>query len=172
MNATPIHDLETLIRAWEGHWRWHRLLWALPRALMFALVIACLGTLFGRMAGVLSPSQALMLGGGIMGVSLVGLLVWGLRRRPLVISARHFDVVFDLQERVSTALEVHQGRIQTLSHLAEQQLRDALATARRVAFRQHQPFDSNQRDWGFVAVLCVALLVLMALPGDVISLEE
>jgi len=127
-----IQALEHLLRRWESQenrqlaLRWTPLVLALLLALLagLALLLRLLGWDAGRLAV------------GCAGVLALGLaLLWAglaLRRRPSLSLARRFDARFGLQERLSTALELADGRLETLPSLHTAQVQDALARAQAV----------------------------------------
>ena len=102
------------------------------------------------------------LGGAIIGVVALFGWVW-LRRRSPVESARWFDVHFGLQERVSTALELIDGRIKADSTLLEHQVSDAQQAAAKVDAPSLLPLTTDGRIWildlAFLALLAFLLLV-------------
>jgi len=159
-------ELDYLLRAWEGRWRTRRLILLLPRLLAVMLLIAIAGTVFARSTRLLRPEQLNLIIGVGLGLAIV-LLIAGLRffGREGVAAARQFDQLFHLQERVSTALEIMDGRIRTLDQIADHQLEDAYDLAKSVDARKHIKFKIRWLEWFATLPLVVILGVLLLLPS-------
>jgi hypothetical protein len=82
-----------------------------------------------------------------------------LRRIQPLEAARRFDLLFRLDERISTALELIQHPRQTPPEILTRQLSDAAAAAQTVNLRRQFPFRIERRE-GLVVILLAALLSL------------
>ncbi|MCU0476602.1 MAG: hypothetical protein MUC99_10930 [Anaerolineae bacterium] len=140
-----------------------RVLTWLPRALMPALALGLAAFALSRVRPALPDTTNALLTLGACLVAVLGVLgaVW-LRRPSPMESARRFDRLFGLQERLSTALELAGGVIRADPDLARRQLDDA----QRVAGAQRPdlllPVRVEVREWGVVLALA-ALIALVAL---------
>ena len=166
----PVHpsesaQLHALLSRWEHHHKRRVLSRTLPRTLMAALVISLI---FGIIAyirfrwpvGDFARAAAVICGGGVL-VSLLHALLF---TRPRLTQARCFDLEFGLQERVSTALELLEGRIQTRPEIEAAQIADALAQAGQIDAREKIRPDFRRREWLALLILLAALLLLIAVP--------
>ena len=141
------------------------------RALTWTLRGFAVGLAFAIAVGLLGLRQAWFLRGEFLAtVSAVALgtallagfaaYVWPIH--PLR-AARTFDRVFHLDERVSTALELNQnGTLPT--RMIQQQLDDALASARDVQPRRQLPLRLKTLE-GFLALVLALLLALVYARG-------
>ena len=84
--------------------------------------------------------------------------------RSRLARARYFDLEFGLKERVSTALELLEGRIQTPPEIESAQIADALAQARLVDAGGKIGLDFRRREWMALLVLLVAALMMILVP--------
>lgn len=84
--------------------------------------------------------------------------------RSRLARARYFDLEFGLKERVSTALELLEGRIQTPPEIESAQIADALAQARQVDAGGKIALDFRRREWMALLVLLVAVLMMILVP--------
>ena len=166
--------LQTAVSEWERRRKWGVILENLPYALLPGLAVGAGLTLYSRFRPGFSDSVNLTvaLGGSLLGVVVLFAVVW-LRRRSPVESARWFDLHFGLQERVSTALELIDGRIKADSRLLEYQVSDAQRAASKVDAPSLLPLTTDGRIWildlAFLALLAFLLLVtspVSALDGD------
>lgn len=154
--------LSAVIRAWERRARAQRALRWLPFGLSAGLAAGGGVALVARLFPVLAAGQAaaLALVALALAAALTPLLAW-LRPRSGLDSARHFDLLFGLNERTSTALELAEGRIHTHAELAARQLADAWQTAHAVDARARLPLRPGGRVWLLPAALAVALALLL-----------
>lgn len=154
--------LSAVIRVWERRARAQRALRWLPFGLSVGLASGAGVALVARLFPVLTTGQAaaLALVALALAAAITPLLAW-LRPRSGLDSARHFDLLFGLNERTSTALELAEGRIHTHADLAARQLADAWQTARVVDARARLPLRPGGRAWLLPAALAVALALLL-----------
>lgn len=158
-------ELDAILASWESHYRRRALSRALPRTLMAALVISLvLGIAayarFRWSAGDLALMSLVVCGIGVV-VHLC--YVW-LFPRPRPVRARYFDLEFGLKERVSTAFELLEGRIQARPEIESAQIADALAQARRVDARSRIRLDFRRREWAGLLVLLAAVALMILAP--------
>src|SRR5690606_39410358 len=158
--------LNRLVSAWERRWRLQRTLWWLPRALLPALLIGSVLLLIGRTRPLLNNAQVLALTGALLAVGLLALvgMIW-LRGRSSIEAARSFDLQFGLGERVSTALELLDGRIHANDELTVHQLEDAWSRAQGVQPGEKLPLRHDWKAWLGVGLALVLFTVLFLLPN-------
>ncbi len=155
-----------LVRGWDRRLRVQQAAAWLPRAVLPGLVLGVLVAVVSRLRPWLLPEQIVLAAGAAVvvgtGLMLLAVAVWP---RPLLVAARHFDRLFGLQERVSTALELLEGRLRVDGSLAARQLDDAWARAQAVRAADALPLVFRWREWGVALALLAVLLVLVLLPN-------
>ncbi len=158
--------LTQTVKQWDQRLRLRQSLLWLPRSLVPGLVLGSVIALVARLRPLLLPEQiALIAAVGVgLGVVVMLIAVWLWRRAPLT-SARRFDLLFRLNERVSTALEISAGSIHTNDELAQRQLEDARASASAVRVGDHLPLTLRRNDWLTVLALLLLLVLLLLLPN-------
>jgi len=165
LNNSPARELTSLIRTWETRWRLSRVIWWLPRIWAIALLLFIGVGLYGRTFGVLSQVETIALFVGTAIVSTAGVFAWYfVRQRSPVEAAQQFDVLFDMQERVSTALELDSGRIGSVDEITHVQIADATAQARDIDPAFFIKFETRPFDWLFMVIFLFAAIILMVLP--------
>ena len=171
MSANAI--LTTAVQQWERRRRWGIILESLPYAMLPGLALGTVLAVYARIRP--GPADAfsltVALGGAALGV--LGLLAWvGLRRRSPVESARWFDLNFGLKERVSTALELLEGRIKADDGLLALQVADAEHAASKVKAAALMPFTTDWRLWILNLSLLAALAFFMLLVPPVVGADD
>jgi len=158
--------LQTVVRAWERRRRLSAFVESLPRAMIPGTMLGAGLALYSRLRPGVEDVTAvtIALAGAALGVLVLAGWVW-LRPRTLIDSARWFDMRFGLKERISTALELIDGRIQADAGLAAHQLDDAQAVAGGVRAQVLLPFTSDRRAWiTVVAALALLAVLIMLIP--------
>ena len=158
--------LKGMVRQWDRRLRLQQSVSWFPRVLLPGLAAGIALALISRLRPWLLPEQIALITAIALVVSLVvgGLVIW-LWRRSTLSAARRFDLLLDLDERTSTALELLEGRIRTDPELVALQVEDARTQARAARPGAHLPLRSNPREWGLVALLVIALALLLLLPN-------
>ncbi|NDJ60127.1 MAG: hypothetical protein GYB67_03330, partial [Chloroflexi bacterium] len=104
--------LTGMVKRWERRRRWQQTLLWLPRLFVPGLVLGIVLAVISRLQPLLLPDQLLVItGAAVIAGLIIGLIVIWLSGRSLALAAQRFDVMFGLNERVSTALELIEGRI-------------------------------------------------------------
>lgn len=163
---TTITDLTQTLQQWTIRLRWQRALtWSLRgliAGLVFSLTFGSLGVYQARLV----RAEFIWL---VLIVSLITPLVFGLTaylwRIPPLEAARHFDLLFHLEERVSTALELHQHPEHIPPEILDRQLTDAVTASRHVIPSRSFPLSLKLRE-GLIALLCAALIGLVWFRGE------
>lgn len=158
--------LERAVRSWDRRWRMRETLLWLPRSLIPGLLAGILIAIISRLRPWLLPTQILSLTAAAIALGLIALLgiVW-LRPRPVLQAARRFDLLFGLDERVSTALELLSGRIRADDAIGGMQIDDARRRAQAVRPAAALPLRLPGRDWLLVLALLGAFGLLVWLPN-------
>jgi hypothetical protein len=164
------HDgLNRLVRTWKRRQQLQMTLLWLPRSLIPGLIAGIALLLIARSRPLLTNDQIIMVTLGAIAVSVVVMLliVWviWLWSRTSVQSANIFDVMFDLGERVSTALELIEGRIYTNTELINFQVQDAWERAKVVNYTDRLPLIWDWRSWLGAIFLLLAFIILLLLPN-------
>lgn len=165
--------LADLINSWDERLRKQQIVAWLARVLMIALGTGIMIGLFSRMRPWLSNGQVAQISVLLLWLNImilgVGLWIWP---RSLIKSARRFDHQFGLQERMSTALELLEGRISTVDQMAAQQIADAQATGKTVEAARHLPFKTSLYEWVLVVLMAAALALLIFLPNNIAGADS
>lgn len=159
-------ELVEQLRRWHGRRQVRDGLIWLPRAVLTGLLLAVVLATVARLRPFLDNAQVgyVAVGAGVAGL-LLGLLALLLRRVTLLQQARFADRQFRLQERVSTAVEIHHGVLTVPPDLAGQQLADTFIAVRRVEVQRDLPFRLERRDWLVLAVTVGLLVTAVLLPN-------
>ena len=168
-------ELDLILARWENRYELSLLTKTVPRSLIVASLIGLIICIVGYLHFRLRPEQLALINAGILGLSfLLNLVNTLLFPRPRQLQARHFDIEFGLRERVSTALELLSGRIQTHPEIEAQQITDALVHARRINAREAIPMDFRPREMALLLILIAALSATILVPlvtGQLPSLD-
>lgn len=165
------------VRRWNTRLRLTRTVVWLPRGLLVGVLVGLIIATISRLRPWLLPEQILqnaLIAVGITGaLTLVAVWLWP---RPARVAAQEFDRRFNLKERISTALEITSGLINTSPIFIERQLEDARVAANRVETNHLLPMKVN---WVEVVLLTLALIglgaaILLKNPfeGEVIAQRE
>lgn len=171
--TTATAPLISLVQGWERRRRWGVVFVWLPRMLIPGLMIGVLLTVYARLRPGLPDSLTYPLVAVLCALGALALMasVW-LRQRPPVLIARHFDLELGLRERISTALELLDGRISGDPGLAALQVADAQEVAQNIRPEEALPLRTDLRGWIAVGILLVALLVLAFIPPATTTPDE
>lgn len=164
--------LTTTVQQWERRRRWGVILENLPYAMLPGLAIGTALAAYARIRPGPSDTLSLLvaLGGAALGVAALFAWVW-LRPKSSVESARWFDLHFGLQERVSTALELLEGRIKADDGLITHQVADAESVASKVKAAALLPVTTDWRLWILDLSLLSLLAFLMLLVSPVLGAD-
>lgn len=134
------------------------LLWA-PRGVLVALLVALFVAAIARARPLLTNGEVALL---TLALALAGLLlpllVVFVRRETLLAQARFADRRFGLEERASTAVEIHEGVIAAPGAWAEQQLADTAAAVARTDVNRDLPLEVRRYEWLTIFVFLLFLL--------------
>lgn len=158
--------LSVLVRAWDRRLR-------LQQTVRWLALSLAPGIVLGITLAIISRVQPFLLRDQIITYTLIGmgsglgimLLIVTFYPRSIQRAAQQFDVRFQLKERISTALELLNGRIRTTEEFTSRQLEDAIRTAQTVRPRDYLPLRMRWQDWATVAVLGLILGVMLFLPN-------
>ncbi|MBX3056254.1 MAG: hypothetical protein KF770_07275 [Anaerolineae bacterium] len=154
------------LHAWNGRRRLREALIWLPRGLLVGLLAAVVVAAVARLRPLLTNQEVAYVALALAGVGLLAAAAWLLwQRHPLPEQARFADRQFLLQERASTAVEIHNGLITTSPLIAEQQLNDTLTAVRQVDTRALLPFRLNRQDWLVIVAAVLLLVTAVVLPN-------
>jgi tetratricopeptide (TPR) repeat protein len=158
-------QLLNLLSRWDRRQRVQQSLIWLPRGLMAGIAAGIALAVVARLQPLLMPEQIALIGGvGLVLGGLIALAIIWLRQHDAVALARHFDDLFDLKERISTALEMTTGRIQSPNaEITNRQVDDALTRAQRIDARSYLPLRIRWRDVAILAAAIVAFVLLLVL---------
>ncbi|HNQ94488.1 MAG TPA: hypothetical protein PKH47_07405, partial [Anaerolineales bacterium] len=163
---STISELNQPLHAWIRRLRIQRALtWSLRGLIVGLLLSLAVGSLMLYQTKILRAEfLALVLSSALLASILFGLIAALRRIRPLD-AARRFDLLFHLDERVSTAVELTRLPSRIPPDLLDRQLADAVTAARKVNPRRDLPLQTKPRE-ALIAVLCVALTSLVWFRGE------
>ena len=164
---STIADLNRPLHTWIRRLRIQRALaWSLRGFIAGLLVSLAVGSFMLYQAKILRAEfLTLVLTASLLAAILFGLIAALWRIRPLD-AARRFDILFHLDERVSTALELTRLPSPVSPEILHRQLTDAVTAARNVNPRRALPLRTQPRE-ALVALLSIALIALVWFRGDV-----
>lgn len=144
--AEPFVALSAIVRGWDRQWRTRRFVAALPKVALPGVVVGLVLAIVARIGPYIPELTIALIAAAVvlLGVLIAALWVFG-RGRSLMLAARRFDRMLEMQERVSTAFELLEGRIQASAQMAELQIRDAFDHASAVYSprAKRQPSDAG-----------------------------
>src|SRR6266542_1943155 len=162
-------ELFELIRAWSARTKLqkslHWLFFGLACGLGVALVIAVAARIFPILStsALIAISVACAVVGALGAFLAPWLRTW--RTNPST-WARQFDQQFRLKERLSTALELREGIVNTNNDpLRRQQQSDATQTALNLDVRKLLPLRFSRRFTLYAVAIAAALVATIALPN-------
>jgi len=158
-------ELDTVLSAWESRYKLRVLSKQLPRAIIVGLVISMVIGVIGYSQRLILAQNLAVITLAVTGISgLLTVLYTQLFPRPRDLSARYFDIEFGLKERMSTALELLDGRIQTHPEIESIQISDALVHAHEVDPNESITMDFRPVEWIAMAVLLLGMLAMILVP--------
>ena len=162
---TEYDSLTRSVRRWERRTRVGQSAIWLPRAAILALIGGIGIALFSRLRPLFTVNQIVLLTGMLVVVAVAICLgvVW-LRRQAAARLAIQYDVALGLGERVSTALDLIEGRIQSNEELTARQIADADQWAQR-ADSSRLPIRARGREISLVGLLVGVLALLLIIPN-------
>lgn len=165
INKSKRSELDSILSGWESRYKLRLLSLYLPRAIIAGLVISIVIGVIGYSQRLLYAQNLAVMTLAISGIAgLLAVLYVQLFPRQRQATAQYFDIEFGLKERVSAALELIDGRIQTHPEIESMQLADALQTAHAINPQQDIQMDFRQREIIAMGVLLVAALAMILVP--------
>jgi hypothetical protein len=141
------------------------LIW-LPRLLLIGLLLSVLLAAAARFRPFLTNRELTILAISCIAIALLGGLFWLLSRRPTLPEKALFaDTQFQLFERTSTAVEIHQQILSVPAALARQQLADTATAVSQVDTKRLLPYQINRQDWLIILFGTILLLLAIFLPN-------
>ena len=158
--------IQTLVRTWDRRLRLQQFVRWAGLSFIPALVLGLVMAVISRLRPWLLSEQILTITLITLGGSFVA-FVLGIVLYPRSIqrAAQKFDLMFRLNERVSTALELLNGTIRSDVTFTEHQLADTVQQAQAVRAADHLPLKARWGDWATVIVLGAIVATLLMLPN-------
>jgi hypothetical protein len=162
----PMTPLDSFVHRWDRRLRLQQTVLWLARSLLpgvvFGIVLVTISWL--RPFLLKETMLTLTIGAVVGGVIAMLAFVWLWPRSP-VRAAQRFDLSFGLKERVSTALELRDGRIHSNEELTDLQMQDAWNIASGVAYAEALPLKWPLREWGILGIVTLIFIVMLLLPN-------
>lgn len=151
-----IHDLSNTLNHWTRRLRIQRAFKWFLRGLILGLALAFIVGVYGLFQLILLRNEflAVTLALTLIIPIIISLIAYLWPVQPIH-AARHFDRVFHLGERMSTAFELHQTH--SNNPLATRQLEDAVNIARKIKPSRDIPLQWKKRELAYA--LGIALLI-------------
>jgi len=163
------HGFEQLtdeLRRWDSRRRLRDGLVWLPRAVLAGLLLAAMVAAAARLQPLLTNREVATITLALTTAALfIGIVVLLWRRHDLTHRARFADRQFRLQERTSTAVELHHNAITAPSAFVDKQLGDTLTAVSTVNTAAALPLRLLWQDWAMVAVAIGLLAAAIILPN-------
>ena len=164
--ATAIAELNAYFRRWQIRTQWINTLRWLPRILFLGSSVAIALAISSRIRPLLTRFELAIASAIIIFLSALIVVVWcWLWPRPKILVARRLERALNLQERLSTALEIQSGRILTSAQLTEYQMRDTLHRAAAATPATALPIRLYGRELLLLALSLIMLSALILLPN-------
>lgn len=165
INKTKRNELDSVLNIWENRYKLRLLSLWLPRAIIIGLIVSIVVGIVGYSQRIMLAQNLAIMSIAICGIAGLLVVLWTqLLPRSRQVAAQYFDVEFGLRERVSTALELLDGRIQTHPEIERMQLADALQSASDVDPQTDIKMDFRPYEIIILAVLLIALLAMIVIP--------
>ncbi len=163
-------ELVRQLGRWDGRRRKVEALLWMPRAILAGLLIATIVAGIARLYPYLLNRDIayLTLALSLAGLAISGIIIF-LRKRSVIDQAYFADRHFYLQERMSTAVEIHEGRIQTDKPIAKLQLDDSLQRVVAVDTNHFLPLKISRRDIILILLSAGLLVAAIVLPNPAAS---
>jgi hypothetical protein len=176
VQTSELRQIKGKINQWDARLRVTQSLIWLPRGIVGGLVVAVELALVARLWPII-PRSSVALASAVLAAlgGVVALVVVWIRRRNPLVMARRFDRLFDLRERLSTALELSQGILSVESRtITRRQLEQAAKSASRVNAARQLPLRLDWRWWvgALFGVLIVAIAVAIPNPQDQVLAQK
>jgi hypothetical protein len=158
-------ELDNILTLWENRYKLRVLSKNLPRAIIVGLFISMAIGLVGYSQWFLLAQNLAIITLASCGLSgLVIVLYTQFFPRHRQSAAQFFDIEFAMQERVSTAFELLDGRIQTHPDIEAMQIADTLRYAHEIDPQTDIEMDFRQREIIILGVLLVSMLAMILIP--------
>jgi hypothetical protein len=159
-------QLHHLVQKWDRRTRVQQTLLWLPRSLLPGLIAGIALFVAARFVPLRPPAELAALTAAMAFTGLLVMLAWvWLRPRSALVNARRFDLEFRLGERISTALELIEGRIESTDELTSFQIDDASSRGHGINAGELLPLKWDARAWSAVLVALIVLVILFVLPN-------
>ena len=166
MQNTQFDELTTHLNSWNSRRRMQFALLWIPRGILVGLLLAVVLATVARLRPLLTNQEVAIISAVFVIVGIIiSLIVLLWRRYTLWQQARFADNQFELNERTTTAVEIHDGQINTTAVLAEQQLEDTVTAVQQVDTKTQFPLQINRQDWLIILLAIALLLTALLLPN-------
>ncbi len=159
-------QLTDQLRRWDSRRRLRDGLVWLPRVLLAGLLLAVMVAAAARLQPLFTNREVGTIALALATAALfIGIIVLLWRRHDLTHRARFADRQFHLQERASTAVELHNETIVVPSAFVDKQLGDTLTAVSTVNTAAALPLRLHWQDWAIIAGAIGLLAAAILLPN-------
>ncbi|MFT5196790.1 MAG: hypothetical protein ACI85U_003829 [Candidatus Promineifilaceae bacterium] len=158
---------------WDGRRRLQALLVWGPRGLMAGLMVALLLAILSRFRPLLTNREIGYAALICAGVGLVGGILFAtLRRYSVYQQAIYADRQLGLRERITSALELHEGKIEAPADIRRFQLEDTLSIVKQVDVETSIPLTFDSQELMFILVAIAFILAAVVFPNGQASILQ
>ncbi len=173
MIEASFSEIEQELKSWNGRRKLQSLLVWAPRGLMAGLAVALVLAAVSRFRPFMTNREIVFASLICAVVGLVGGIAFALLRRYSINDqAIYADQQFGLRERVTSALELHQGKIDAPPVIRRSQLEDTLNTIRRVDVQKAIPLTIDTQELVFILAAVALLAAAVILPNAQASILQ
>lgn len=175
MTSSNFRALQDTLNRWDSRRRRQELLRYLPIALTAGLLIGLAAALLSRVRPLLTRGESglFALIFALAALSITALVILT-RRRSLAAQARFADRQFALRERMITAVEIYEDRLDAGEYLTSRQLGDTIAAAAAVDTARQMPMKTHPARWlpALAALGLLATALWLPNPQEAILREQ
>ncbi|MEM9777533.1 MAG: hypothetical protein AAF902_23345 [Chloroflexota bacterium] len=173
MSQADFTQVEAELTKWSSRRRLQALLIWAPRGLLAGLVVALVLALISRFRPFMTNSEVGYAAVACAVAGLLGGILFAVfRRYSLHQQAVYADRQFGLRERITSALELHEGTIDAPADIRQYQLEDTLSIMKRVDTVKNIPLTIDSQELIMIVVAIGLLIAAVGFPNAQASILQ
>lgn len=173
MLQADFSQVEAELSKWNSRRRLQALLVWAPRGLMAGLIVALVLALISRFRPFMTNAEVGYAAVACAVIGLLGGILYPiLRRYSIHQQAIYADRQFGLRERITSALELHEGTIQAPADIQKYQLEDTLSIMKRVDPVKSIPLTVDSQELTMILVAIALLIAAVGFPNAQASILQ